>query len=78
MTMKSYPMEIDDLTKIGNTIKDQLLKVLEREGHLTKPADEIGSKYVVVVSESTWFGALFSKLKKDEKPGLRVYIMREV
>lgn len=78
MNMKSYPMEIDDLTRVGNTIKEQLLKVLEREGLLAKPADEIAAKYAVVVSEPTWFGTLFAKLKKDEKSGLRVYIMKEV
>lgn len=78
MNMKSYPMELDDLTRNGNQIKEQLLKSLEREGLLLKPAEEISAKYAVVVSEPTWFGNLFAKLKKDEKPVLRVYIMKEV
>jgi hypothetical protein len=76
--MKNYPMELDDLTRVGNTIKEQLLQTLEREGFLTKPAVELGAKYAVVVAEPSWFGILFSKLKKDDKPGLRVYIMKEV
>lgn len=78
MNMKSYPMELDDLTRNGNQIKEQLLKALEREGLLTKPAEEISAKYAVVVSEPSWFGNLFARLKKDEKAALRVYIMREV
>lgn len=76
--MKNYPMEIDDLTRVGNTIKEQLLQTLEKEGFLTKPAAELGAKYAVVVAEANWFGNLFAKLKKDEKPGLRAYIMKEV
>lgn len=70
-------MESDDLSRIGNTIKEQLLQTLEREGFLTKPGAELAAKYAVVVAEPTWFGAMFSRLKKDDKPALRVYIMKE-
>ena len=76
--MKNYPMEIDDLNVIGNTIKEQLLQALEREGMLTKPAVEIAAKYAIVLSEPSWFGRIFGKLKKDEKPSLRIYVMKEV
>lgn len=76
--MKTYPMDVGDLTANSNAVKDQLLMMLEKEGLLKKPAAEIAASYAIVVAETGWFGKLFHKAKAEDKPSLRIYIMKEV
>jgi hypothetical protein len=72
-------MDVEELMKISNAVKEEVLRALEKDGHLKKPAAEIAEEYVIVVSERTWLGKLFQKAKeKDEDKGLRIYAMKIV
>lgn len=75
--MRTLSMDIEELMKTGNVVKEAVLAALEKDGLLKKPASEIGDSYVVVVAEPRWFGKLFRKVtgKEDEKE-LRIYVMK--
>ena len=66
--MNIYTLGIDDLNTNANTTKETLLYALERDGLLTKKAEEIAANYVVVVHKKGWLGRLFDKLTKDPAP----------
>lgn len=63
--MNIYTLGIDDLNTNANTTKEALLYALERDGLLTKKAEEIAANYTVVVHKKGWLGRLFDKLAKE-------------
>lgn len=65
MNLQYYSVDVTDLTKNANIVKEALLGILERDGLLTKPAAEIAGNYAIVVSKPGWFGKLWKKLKQD-------------
>lgn len=67
--MQTYEVTTEDLTKTANSVKECLLHALERDGLLTKKAEEICQTYAVVVSKPGWFGRWFRAVRNEEKPG---------
>ena len=65
MKMEMYSMDITDLTAMANTVKEQVLGGLERDGLLKKSATEIAEEYAVVLSKPGWLGKLFAKLSSE-------------
>lgn len=77
--MRILQMDAEELMKISNVVKEEVLRALEKDGHLKKSAAEIADEYVVVVAERSWLGKLFQKVKeKEEDKGLRIYAMKVV
>ena len=78
--MNIYSMDLEDLTKSANVIKESLLFALERDGLLKKPAKEVAEAYVVVLHKRGWLGELFRWVWGEDKSenSLKVSIMKSV
>jgi lipocalin len=75
-------MGLDNLTANYNLVKDEVIRALEREGHLNKKANEVAGDYVVVLHEADWYGRMWMKAqgidpKKDGK-ALRIMVAKSV
>lgn len=61
--MNIYSFTAEDLSALGNEVKDLISQTLAREGVDTTPIDNM----LVIVSEKSWFGKLKSRLRGDNK-----------
>lgn len=77
MNVQIYSMDIEDLTKNANIVKEAVLSALEKDGLLKKPAEDIASEYAIVISKAGWLGTLWKKLSKDDK-NLRYDVVKSV
>ena len=77
MDVQIYSMDIEDMNKNANIVKEALLAALEQDGLLKKPAVEVAEEYAVVISKAGWFGKLWKKLNVDEK-NLRYDVVKSV
>jgi len=60
--MYVYTTDAQEINKNANTIKEVVLNGLQREGVITKEkADEIASKYAIVMHKKGWLGQLWDK-----------------
>ncbi len=59
--MNMYSMTEADLTANANAVKEAVLRGLEREG-LLKGADDLATKYAIVIHKKGFLGKLFDKL----------------
>lgn len=80
MNLQYYSMDIADMNKNANVVKEAVLFSLEKEGLLKKPAVEIAAEYAIVVSKVGWFGKLWKKLNQDDddSKNLRYDVVRSV
>lgn len=79
MNLQIYSMDIADLTKNANIVKEATIAALERDGLLKKPAQDIAAEYAVVISKVGWFGQLWKRLNLSEnKDELRYDIVKSV
>lgn len=65
-------------TANANLVKDILLFSLEKEGLLTKPAQEITESYAIVLHRKGFFGTIIDKLFNFEDKGLKITIVKLV
>ena len=62
--MEIYQLTIQDLQHNVNTSMETVIRGLEQEGLLKKPANEILGKYVVIVYTRGCLGRLWDKILK--------------
>ena len=67
--MHLYTLDVDDMQKNANIIKECVLVGLEREGLLKGAAADIGTRYAVVLHKKGWFGQFLEKLFDGIKEG---------
>jgi len=76
MDMKYYTQSHADFMANGNIVKEELLRVLEKDGLLKDTAENIGTKYLVIFAEPSWFGKMISKLfNKEDKLVIQIVKM---
>lgn len=66
--MKSYTQFAEDFTRNLNLSKEELFRVLEREGKLAEgtTAESLSKQYAVVAVEPSWLGSIIAKLYKEQ------------
>lgn len=78
MQMSLMQVTLTDMQGQMNQAVSVALEVLEKEGLLTKPNNEIVSKYAIVLQEKTVLGKIFQHLFKTEKDEIRIHYMKKI
>jgi len=78
--MKVYSHTVEDMTRDANAVKEAVVFALERDGLLNGRAEDVLSKYVVVLHEKGWLGRLFRRFngEEDKGEGLAVTVTKVV
>lgn len=71
-----YTMTTESLVENANVVKDALLLALEKEGLLKASAEEIGSKYGVLMTKPSWWGRFNKYFTKREENRLHIRIVK--
>lgn len=62
--MMTYTVDYENMVENLNSGKDELLRVLEKDGFLTKSAEELCAKYILVLKKKGFFGRMFDSFYK--------------
>lgn len=62
MQLQAYTFTLLDIQEHANHTKDALLTALEKEGLLKDTAENISSKYIVIIGKKNLFGKIFDKI----------------
>lgn len=79
--MQIYSLDVEDLTKNANIVKEAVLAALEKDGLLKKPATEIAEEYAIVISKPGWLGKFWKKLHQgnaEDAKNLRYDVVKSV
>ena len=69
-------MTDEQLTSNANLIKEVIVAQLEKEGLLTKPAQEICETYAVIMHRRGFFGKIIDKMMGVEHDRLVISIVK--
>jgi hypothetical protein len=74
-----YTQDAETMLKNANVVKEVVLGALEREGLLTKKAEEIAPLYAIVMHKRGWLGQFWDKwFEGVEKDSFRVTFVKIV
>jgi hypothetical protein len=71
-----YTFDELQLTEALNNGKDELLRMLEREGLLKKTAEEIGQDYALIIRKKNMLGTIIEKLFPIGEKDARVSVVK--
>ncbi len=70
-------MTEQDLTKISNQIKEQLMAALAGDGLIDPDkAREVVEYYAIIIAKKDWLGKIFDKIRGTSDEGLAIQVVR--
>lgn len=76
MMLTTYNFTETNVQSLANQVKEVLLLSLEREGALSKPAQELLENYAIVVSKKGWLGQCLDRILGGEPNAMRLTLVK--